>query len=172
MSLTAAPVAPARPSMVMKSGPGAEGELEVGLDVAGGELDAIGALGQPAQLVDLALEVLAAGDVGKRDGLMMSVPSESLGRRRSRPSPCQPQVAAHARLGRLAELDLDGVDLAQVLLGRAVAVGDVLEDVPVAMPIASARMPPSPEHMAVAPPRCRGPGPPGPPSTGPERHCG
>ena len=38
------------------------------------------------------------------------------------------QMAAQARFGRLPELDLDGVDLAEVLFGRAVAVGDVLED--------------------------------------------
>ncbi|MCK7525177.1 MAG: hypothetical protein MZV64_50020 [Ignavibacteriales bacterium] len=66
---------------------------------------------------------------GKRDGLTMSAPSGKPRRAAiSAVTLLAGQVPAHAGLGRLADLDLDGVDPPQVLGGGAVAVGDVLED--------------------------------------------
>src|SRR4030065_2388859 len=102
-------------------------QLEVGLDVAGRELYADGAaLRELPQLVDLALEVVARGDVGKprrADDVRPFGEAADGGdlRRhlagRQRPAP--------AGLGRLAELDLDGVDAPEGLLGGAVAGGGV-----------------------------------------------
>jgi hypothetical protein len=109
---------------VTKSGPA------VGLDVAGGDLDADRAAARElAQLVDLAPEIGAAGDVGVTRGADDVL---ALGEAADGGDLCRDlgpgKVPAHAGLGRLAELDLDGVDARERLGRDAVAVGDILED--------------------------------------------
>ena len=114
-------------------GPGGEGDLEIGLDVAGGELDPDGfAAGGLAQLVDLGPELVGVGDVGKvrraddvAAGGKAADGGDLGGDLRTG------EVAAEPGFGRLADLDLHRIDRPEVLRRDRVAVGDVLEDVAV-----------------------------------------
>ena len=105
--------------------------LQVGFDASGGDLDADGpAAGAFPQHVHHGLQVLFGVDLREAAGALhllagLLAPEGGDLRRHLFPG----QMAAHAGLGALADLDLDGVGGLQVLVGDAVFVGDVFEDV-------------------------------------------